>query len=100
MPVGWSADGSSIYAVEAKNSTYRGLTAPLGETVSDAKILLVPVNGGDVRTVATLPFEEIGSVTMTPDGNRFIFPVYSSRSDVWVVDNFDAAPEPGITKTH
>ena len=100
MPVGWSADGASIYAVEGKNSTYRGLTAPLGETVSDAKILLVPVNGGDVKTVATLPFEEIGSVTMTPDGRRFVFPVYSSRSDVWVVDNFDVAPEPGITRTH
>ena len=98
MPVGWSADGTSIYAVEGKNSTNRGLTAPLGETVTDAKILMVPVNGGDVKTVAALPFEEIGSVSMTPDGRRFVFPVYSSRSDVWVVDNFDVSPEPRITR--
>lgn len=98
MPIGWSGDGSSIYAVEGKNSTYRGLTAPLGETVTDAKILRVPLNGGDVKTVAALPFEEIGSVTMTPDGHRFVFPVYSSRSDVWVVDNFDVSPEPRITR--
>jgi hypothetical protein len=26
---------------------------------------------------------------MTPDGRRFVYPVFSSRSDVWVVDDFD-----------
>jgi hypothetical protein len=26
---------------------------------------------------------------MFPDGRRFVVSVYSSRSDVWVVDNFD-----------
>jgi Tol biopolymer transport system component/DNA-binding winged helix-turn-helix (wHTH) protein len=98
MPVGWSADGNSIYAVEGKNSTSRGLTAPLGETVTDAKILMVPVSGGTVKTVAALPFEEIGAVSMSPDGRRFVFPVYSSRSDVWVVDNFDVSAEPRITR--
>jgi len=97
-PVGWSADGSSIYMVEGKNSTYRGLTARLGETVTDAKILMVPLNGGDVQTVAALPFEEFGSVAMTPDGRRFVLTVYSSRSDVWVVDNFDGSPDPRIPR--
>jgi Tol biopolymer transport system component/DNA-binding winged helix-turn-helix (wHTH) protein len=98
-PVGWSADGSSIYAVEGKNAASRGLTAPLGETVTEAKIVIVPVNGGEVKTVAALSFEEIGSVSMTPDGRRFVFTVYSSRSDVWIVDNFDVLPEPNITRT-
>jgi Tol biopolymer transport system component len=98
MPFGWSADGSSIYAVEGKSSTYRGLALPLGDTVTEAKILMVPVNGGDVKTVASLPFEEIGSVSMTPDGRRFVYTVFSSRSDVWVVDNFDVSPEPRITR--
>ena len=98
MPFGWSADGSSIYAVEGKNSTYRGLASPLGETVTEAKILRVPLNGGDVTTVASLPFDEIGGVSMTPDGRRFVYTVYSSRSDVWVVDNFDVPPEPRITR--
>jgi len=96
-PVGWSADGSSIYVVAGKNSASRGLTAR-GETVTDAKILMVPLNGGEVKTVAALPFEEIGGVSMTLDGRRFVFPVYSSRSDVWVVDNFDVSPEPRITR--
>lgn len=89
MPIGWSADGRFIYVVEGKNSTYRGPTLPVGETLTGAKILMVPVNGGDVKTVAPLPAEEIGGVSMTPDGRRFVFTVYSSRSDVWVVDHFD-----------
>ena len=66
--------------------------------MTDAKILMVPVNGGAVRTVADLPFEEIGSVAMAPDGRRFVVTVYSSRSDVWVVDNFDGSPEPRIPR--
>jgi Tol biopolymer transport system component/DNA-binding winged helix-turn-helix (wHTH) protein len=97
-PVGWSADGSAIYAVAGKTSANRDLTAYLGETVTDAKILMVPLNGGEVRTVAPIPFEEIGAVSMSPDGRRFVFPVYSSRSDVWVVDNFDVSPERTVTR--
>lgn len=98
MPVGWGPDGRSIYVVEGKNSTYRGLTAHLGETITDAKILRVPVNGGDVQTVADIPFDEIGGVAMAPDGRRFIIAVYSSRSDVWVVDNFDGSSDPRIPR--
>ena len=97
-PIGWSADGRFIYVVEAKPSTARDLAAPLGETMTEAKILMVPVEGGAVSTVASLPFEEIGSVAMTPDGRRFVFTVYSSRSDVWVADNFDTSPEPRIAR--
>jgi len=26
---------------------------------------------------------------MTADGRRFVYTSYSSRSDVWIVDNFD-----------
>jgi Tol biopolymer transport system component len=99
LPVAWSANGRSLYVLEGKPSTYRGPTLPLGETVTDAKILMVSVNGGRVKTLASLPFEEIGGVSMTPDGRRFVFTVYTSRSDVWVVDNFDVAREPRIPRT-
>jgi hypothetical protein len=51
----------------------------------------VPVAGGSPETVMTLPFDEVGSIAVFPDGRRFAVSVYSSRSDVWVVDNFDAA---------
>jgi Tol biopolymer transport system component/DNA-binding winged helix-turn-helix (wHTH) protein len=97
MPFGWSADGSAIYAVEGKNSTYRGFTLPLGETLTDAKILLIPLKG-EVRTIASLPSEEIGGVSMTPDARTFVYTVYSSRSDVWVVDNFDVSTEKRIAR--
>jgi Tol biopolymer transport system component len=98
VPIGWSADGRSIYLVEGKPSTGRDLALSLGETLTEAKILMVPVDGGEVTTVASLPFEEIGSVSMTPDGRRFVFTVYSSRSDVWVVDNFDVPAGSRMTR--
>ena len=90
-PLGWSADGRSIYVIEGKNWAYRGLTAVLGESITDARILLVSLDGGEVHTVVKLPFEEIGGVAMAPDGRRFVVTVYSSRSDVWMVDNFDGS---------
>jgi hypothetical protein len=44
-----------------------------------------------VETVLNLPFDEVGGVAMFPDARRFLVSVYSSRSDVWVVEDFDAA---------
>lgn len=90
MPIGWSRDGRHIYVLAGKNLNSRGLTAPI-ETVTEARILRVPLNGGNVETVTALPFEEVGGVTVTPDGRRIVCVVYSSHSDVWVVDNFDAS---------
>ena len=65
------------------------MTSPNGGAATEARIVRVPVNSGRAQTVATLPFEEIGGVGMTPDGRSFVCVVYSSRSDVWIVDDFD-----------
>jgi Tol biopolymer transport system component len=92
FPIGWSPDGRFILALDGKRAAYRGITAPLEETITDAKILRVPVNGAAPETLLRLPFDEVGSITMFPDGRRFVVSVYSSRSDVWVVDNFDVTP--------
>jgi Tol biopolymer transport system component/DNA-binding winged helix-turn-helix (wHTH) protein len=86
-PIGWSADGRWIFAVEGKNCSLRGQTSSLGETMTEAAILRIALRGGRVDTVAHLPGGEIGSVSVTPDGRRFVYPVFSSRSDVWVIDN-------------
>ena len=51
-----------------------------------------PANGGTPETLLPLPFDEVGSVTMFPDGRRFVVSVYSSRFEVWVADNFDVTP--------
>jgi Tol biopolymer transport system component len=91
-PVGWSADSRWIYVLEGKVLNLRGLTSPLGETTTEARILRVAVTGGDVETVMALPFEEIGGVSVMPDGRRLVCAVYYSRSDVWVVDDFDPSP--------
>jgi hypothetical protein len=75
--------------MESKNGPFRGATSVNGETNFDARIVRVPSTGGVVEDVASLPGDEIGSVTMTPDVRQFIYPVFSSRSDVWIVDDFD-----------
>jgi Tol biopolymer transport system component/DNA-binding winged helix-turn-helix (wHTH) protein len=93
-PIGWSTDGAWVYAVEGKNGPVRGATSFGGETTTDARILRIALKGGAVDTVASLPGDEIGSVTMTPDARRFVYPVFSSRSDVWVVDDFDVPSRP------
>jgi hypothetical protein len=61
---------------------------PLGETMTNARILMIPVNG-DPKTIMKLPSAEIGGVTMTRDARRFVYTVYTSESDVWIVDDFD-----------
>jgi Tol biopolymer transport system component len=89
LPIGWSADGAWIYLVEGKNAASRGATSHLGETMTQATIVRVASTGGNVQTVATIASDEIGGVSMTPDGLRFVYPVFTSRSDIWVVDDFD-----------
>jgi hypothetical protein len=92
LPIGWSIDGASIYAFDSKRAAQRGLSAAFGETFTEVKILNVPLDGGQPTTVE-LPFDEVGGIGMFPDGRRFVCAVYSSRSDVWIVENFDVAAE-------
>ena len=75
----------------------RSRASAIGETRTDARVVRVPSNGGAAEVVTALPGDEIGSVTMTPDGRRFIYPVFTSRSDVWVVDDFDVPLSAGGT---
>jgi Tol biopolymer transport system component len=89
-PVGWSADGRTVYVVEAEVGPRRGLTAPNGESKTHARILALSFDGR-ARTVAQLP-GEIGGVGMSPDASRFVYAMYLSHSDVWVVDDFDSTP--------
>jgi Tol biopolymer transport system component/DNA-binding winged helix-turn-helix (wHTH) protein len=90
FPVGWAADGRSVYAVSSKPGLYRGLTVMLGETTKETAIVNVPIDGRPARTILMLPFEEVGGVSISPDGRTVVCAVYSSRSDVWTVEDFDA----------
>jgi Tol biopolymer transport system component len=98
-PIGWSPDGNYVYIIESSKVTFRGLMLPVGETTSVAKILMVPLKGGEVQLVTRLPFDEVGAVSMTPDARTFVFSVYSSRSDVWVVDDFDPVQDRPTART-
>ena len=89
-PIGWSADGSGIYAVEGQAGEYRGLVAVAGETVTKPRILLITLRDGRAQPVAVLPFTEVGGVSMAPGGRQFVCTVYSSQSDVWIVDLLDS----------
>jgi hypothetical protein len=91
LPIGWSSDGEWIYAYEGKRAAARGVTTYLEETTTETKVLRVPRGGGPAQNMLDLPFEEVGGVTITPDGRKVVAAVYSSRSDVWIVDNFGAA---------
>jgi Tol biopolymer transport system component/DNA-binding winged helix-turn-helix (wHTH) protein len=96
IPIGWSPDGRDIISIDGKRAAYRGITASFEETLTEARILRLPRNGAGTETLVELPFDEVGSVAMFPDGRRFVVTVYSSQSDVWVVDDFDAVSPPAI----
>jgi Tol biopolymer transport system component len=90
-PIGWSPEGRFIVTYTGRRAAYRGLTASFEETLTDVSIVRVPYPGGLPQTLVRLPFDEVGTIAMFPDGERFVVPVYSSRSDIWIVEGFDGA---------
>ena len=88
-PIGWSASNDFVFVVEGEVAVLREATSRLGETMKNASILKVPVAGGESQVLARIPFGEIGVVAMTPDARKLMVPVFSSRSDIWLVDGFD-----------
>jgi eukaryotic-like serine/threonine-protein kinase len=78
FPAGWSPDGGLIYAYDE----YAGdkmLSIPVG-----------PAGRGAPHTVFTMP-ENITDASVSADGKKLVFSVAETKSDVWVVDNFDPA---------
>jgi hypothetical protein len=51
-------------------------------------ILSLPAGGGTPATVLTLP-GDIAQAVVSPDGREFVANVSETKSDVWVVENFD-----------
>ena len=88
--IGWSPDGTEVIAYEGRRAGSRGSSVMFGETITAAKVVKLTTRGGRPTTIVEFPFAEIGGVAMFPDARRFVVSVYTSRSDVWVVDDFDA----------
>jgi len=77
-PAGWSPDEGSIYAYGS---------------ISGDKMLSIPVGPAGraaPRSVLTIP-ESIAGASVSADGKRFVYSAAETKSDVWVVDNFDPA---------
>jgi Tol biopolymer transport system component/DNA-binding winged helix-turn-helix (wHTH) protein/predicted Ser/Thr protein kinase len=75
LPAGWSPDGGSIYA-------HIG-----GQMLS---IPASPLVRGAPRTVFSIP-ADIRNASVSADGKRFVYSAEETKSDVWVIDNFDPA---------
>jgi hypothetical protein len=59
------------------------------ETEAD-ELLLVEVESGTRRAVATLPLSvRVRNADVSPDGRTIVAAVVESHSDVWAVKNFD-----------
>jgi len=74
-PIGWSADGRSIY----------------GHRMRGREVVKVDAENGRTETVVTF---EIGRLDwlpcdMTPDRRAMVCSVQDQRTDAWIVDNFD-----------
>jgi serine/threonine protein kinase len=75
-PFGWSPDGNWLYAMD-------------NSTTGSTHILAVPTGGGDPKTLLTLPGGS--NFKSSPDGHRFVYTVEESKSDIWLIENFDPA---------
>ncbi len=80
IPLGWSADGSWIFAVEG----------------GKRELLKVPaVADATPTTVGTLPFDYdlVGGsaycTAITSDGKQAVCILTEKQSDAWLVENFD-----------
>jgi len=72
-PVGWSADGTSLYATDPDDHIWR-----------------IPVHGGKGSIAATIPFRNADCDVMDrPPGLALLCNVPESVSDAWMIENFD-----------
>ena len=75
MPVGWSADGTWVYALQPESR----------------RILRIPAAGGPAETFADIPFDAVGEGDVAPDGTRVAVSVPVTQADIWIIENFDPA---------
>jgi serine/threonine protein kinase len=74
-PAGWTPDGRSIYAY--CGNVVRWI--PVSAAAADDTRIVLTVSG------------EIAGASVSPDGKKFVYSMAETKSDVWIVDNFDPA---------
>ncbi|MBN1503451.1 MAG: serine/threonine-protein kinase [Candidatus Eisenbacteria bacterium] len=78
-PIDWSTDGDWIYA---------------SKTLDNAtEVLMLSPGGRDSRELLTFPFvfEDFGDLSVLPSGRKFVYVLSETRSDAWLMGNFDPA---------
>jgi Tol biopolymer transport system component len=80
-PIGWSSDGSVVYAVTSDERPMR--------------VAKIRVSDGEREDMCELPFEEIVKLEghVSPDGRKLVISVRHTESDIWLVENFDPESE-------
>jgi 6-phosphogluconolactonase (cycloisomerase 2 family) len=79
QPIGWTTAGDGVYAV--RSVSVGNLTR---------EIYVASSSGGELRLFATLAQGFVPrDVTISPDGRLVVAAVEETRTDVWVVEDFD-----------
>jgi len=76
-PLTWSNDAEWIYVVNPGHSA----------------ISRISIHEGVPKNVAKLPVDNVGGVSMIPDGKQIVYTVREYQSDIWVMENFDPDQE-------
>jgi Tol biopolymer transport system component len=88
FPIGWSADGRSIYAL----SIYALETHSIATSYEPQKLMIVPVEGGE-PTVIPFPFDSsvqfIDDAVFVPSMDSVVCIVGEVESDIWIAEGFD-----------
>jgi Tol biopolymer transport system component len=79
-PIGWSEDGSWVYAARAE---------PFGEhgMVEEPEVIRIPVGGGEAETVVQLPAGALwnwSDADISSDGSRVVATIVQVNKDLWV----------------
>ena len=75
-PIGWSADGASVFAVGSSDEVRNGLWQISAKT-------------GESRLITSLPSGTWRFVALAPDRKRAVASVDEARLDAWLTDHFD-----------
>jgi len=72
LPVGWSPDGKSIYAIHYQNNI----------------LMKIPTNGGEPIPLINLS-RQTAEADVSPDGKNIVVSLQETKSDIWIMENFD-----------
>jgi Tol biopolymer transport system component len=74
-PIEWSSDGNWVYAWDWY--------------AQSPEILMINASNGKAEKFVTLPFANVGYISMHQNGKKIVCSVPETQSDAWLMENFD-----------